>query len=98
MHVQAPALAAAACQPQRAAGGAAAHGAPAAGKSWCCPPLCRARHQVTRRHLAGIRAIALDCGAHDTAAATQHAEALAESFYGGVGAGQLALMRQTLMR
>lgn len=58
----------------------------------------RSATQVTQRHLRNVRQMVTGAGAGSCIDLVAHAEDLARSFYGGLADGQLALMRQTLMR
>jgi hypothetical protein len=58
----------------------------------------RRRRQVTQRHLQGVRAIVSAAGGLACADLAAHAEGLARAFYGRLGDGQLALLRETLLR
>jgi len=63
----------------------------------CCTTLAELMH-VTQRHLATVKRMVAAGGAVGCADLVTHAEGLTRTFYGRLSDGQLALMRQTLMR
>lgn len=64
----------------------------------CNPPCKRPCAQVTQRHLRNIKQVVAASGAAGCTDMVTHAEGLTRTFYGRLSDGQLALMRQTLMR
>ncbi|GBF93200.1 hypothetical protein Rsub_05932 [Raphidocelis subcapitata] len=60
--------------------------------------MLQASTPVTQRHLQGIKAIVSAAGGLACADLAAHAEGLARSFYGQLSNGQLALLRETLLR